>query len=930
MDIPHSAAAPFLLLAALLVVPATAPANVNLADHLRAQPSEQVTLDAAVTYTGPINLGPGDRAYVVDGNGASILLDGSSLSVNGQAFTLTNATISGPANSKVVLIECPDIRLHDVTITGNTLHNGIYSIDSSVELAGVTIENAGVGMFLSGGSLHFAGGAAFRNCNTGLHLPQEATITSNLGGAGEIAFENCVHNGLLATNSEITINGAMRLVDNGAGLRLNSTTMSLNGPGFISGAQSGVILEGGASLSVHPGSGRFEVTNCTNNGVFVQGSTLAVNSGYFREISGYPVNAAGGTVTLAQGTVVRDNSAGVVVDGAQLQVFDSEFARNGDFDVDAGGGSTATIHSSSFTGSNIAIKGTNGTVLDVYQCNILDPVFYGINMFRLTPGAPPPTGTIRGNTIRTTPNRLDRLWESGVNMIDSEDVLVEGNTIEHWRTGVQVNTSTATVADNWIGWIYQPDGFGARGQGVGVINDAHATIRQNHIYDTEGDNVFIAGGSTALVERNLLERSRENGVLVEGIEPGAPLSFATVVNNDIRNPTVGVGISGNTAAVVVGNSMYVPYEPREFADPSRGVWILNSPTPSVVENNLISSAPLNGVYIEASNNHIIRGNFLVGSGRNAAELNNATGVQFLSNTAWKSWENGIEVRGGGGHYFQRNNFVDAFQWQLAQSNIGLFYQVAFFNGATATLHENNFESSLPRKGGLENIGGGAIDARFNWWGSPGGPEFNEAVQGGPALVVKGPNINTAGHLSSPPVRAKVWDGATYPAMVPQTLAGPEAIGARIRFTPTQNVAGVHVAMSTGVTDGLLLESGLEDARHVRIMVDHRIRSTLHDGLLTLSFETNNHDAGIARYDAISQTWEKLAGVVYNGVTGTVDVTRHHFELPNTLYAFGIDPEAATPVEDFLLGRNVVPPPDYNEDGIIDAADLVLQAWGATP
>lgn len=913
-----------LLLSGALSLPSAAPADVNLADFLRAQPTEQVTLDAGTVYTGPVNLGPGDRAYEVDGNGATIdLHGGDALSVNGQSFSLSNATIGGSANSKVVLIESPRVLLEGVLITGNTLYNGIYSIESNVELDGVTVENAGLGMFLSGGSLHFSGAAAFRNCSTGLHVPAEAPVTGTLSAGEEVAFEDCAQNGLLATGTTITLDGALRMVNTGAGLRLTNTAMTINGPGLIRGAQSGIIQDGGSFLEINAAPGRFELGECANNGVYTAGSTLVLNGGELAGNNGYPVHAIGGAVTLAQGTTVRGNAAGVIASGAQLTIRDSEFSDNGDFHVYARAESSATIHSSTFTGSQIAIRVTNGSELEAWQCDIMDPTHYGINMFRTSPGEPAPTGSIRGNTIRTTPRRPDTLWESGINLIDSDNVVVDGNTIEHWRTGVQVNTSTATITNNRIGWIYQPDGFGARGQGVGVINGAHADIRQNHIHDTEGDNIFIAGGSTAWVQANLLERSRENGVLVEGIEPGAPFSSATIVNNDIRNPTVGVGISGNTAAVVVGNSIFVPDEDREFSDPSRAVWIANSPAVSIVENNLMSSAPLNAVYIEGSNNHVIRGNAMINSGRNAAELSGATGVQFLANTAWKSWENGIEVNGGGGHYFYQNNLVDSFQRQLSDAQVGLFYQVAFFNGATGMLRENNFESSLPRKGGLENVGGGAIDARSNWWGAASGPEFNINEQGGPALVVRGSNIDTSGHLTQPPTRARVWDAMHHPAGVPRILSEPApSIGAQVRFTPAANTGETHVAMaprSPSVTGG---DTGLESARLVQVLVDHRIRSTLQDGLLTLAFQTGDADAGLARYNDISQTWEKLSGTVHHAGEGLLMITRHHLDLPNTVYAVGVDPEADPRVDDFLLGRTTTPPGDQNNDGIIDAADLV--------
>lgn len=913
------------LLILIFLIPATTlRADVNFDDLVRSTNGPQIVLDGNTVYRGGTFIGAGDPPVEIIGNGATIILDDGSITIGGKEFRITDVTIGGNFGTKIIAGFPSNLTLENVTINGPSASNGILSDRSTLTLNNVIMRDGGLGMNINGGVLNINGPVLIENFDTGVLTGEGAVINCNPAN-GLFEIRGAANNGILGTG--VTLNMSSFLVSQcSISLSLNNSTFNALGEIDLQGGLTGLLLTNGTIVNTDSNGDAFTLRNFSQNGILIMNSTATLSSTLFENNAGYPISAEASTVVLNNGSIMRNNGLGLFARNSQLTVDDSEFANNGEFDILATNNTNATITGSNFTGSDNAIKGTRGANLHVTDCEIIDPIRYGINIFRESPEAELPTATIRNNQIHISEGRGDTLWETGINLIDAINVLVEGNDLTRWRTAIQYNASSGDVIGNRAGLTRQPDSPGSRGQALAIINGSFVNVRDNHFFETEGDNIFIVNDASALIERNILERSFENAVLVEGLHGAAP-SSAIIRYNDIRRPAVGVAFSGLASGIVTGNTIYIPNESRPFFSVSRGIWLEDCPTPSVIEQNLIITPPLSCIFISNTHNHIIRANVLTSSDRAGVVFLNSNGLQFLNNTVHGSFESGVEVRGGQSMFFFQNNFVDNFQRQLTDGNIGLFYHVAFFEGAGAELHQNNFETNLPRKGGLENVGGAPIDARQNWWGSASGPSFNIAQQTGPGLVVQGANINTSNHLSAPPTRARVLRDEGLLAGQLIVREGPVGSEVRVSFTLNESVSDTAIAIATWPEISLGGDPFVQNPSYFQIHVDHRVRDVLEQGRLTFSFLTNDETTGISRYDAVNQTWQKLSDVSYDPDTGYASITLDRGDLPNTNYAVGHDPDFSYGVLPYLLGLSANVPNDFNGDGIIDAADLFLQRGG---
>lgn len=172
------------------------------------------------------------------------------------------------------------------------------------------------------------------------------------------------------------------------------------------------------------------------------------------------------------------------------------------------------------------------------------------------------------------------------------------------------------------------DGDSIRGGTIGILESTHVTLRNNEVYDSEGNMTHIDQGQDILITNNLLydtcsEDNRSNGLYVHDEKPTQlPVSKNITFSNNI--------IVGAKSGIVLGDCEPEPQFPANKCD-FTNVEISN--------NTVVGSAE--GYALRISNRNVVS-NMVVKNNifhrKNAQAQNNQTGlnqngadVQFLNN-----------------------------------------------------------------------------------------------------------------------------------------------------------------------------------------------------------------------------------------------------------------------------------------------------------
>lgn len=910
----HFSAAPALALFLAMGAAGTATAaDVDLEIMLRQYDGSVLQLDPANRYFGNIYWDSNRPHLQIEANGAELALgNGMSFNADGSRITITNARVTGVSGAFFLAGNGGAVTLRESTLTGNGSNNAIFASNATVTLSNVTMRNLRYGMNINNVTLVQEGALTMEQVPTGI-LAERGTLRLDdleYTGAGTSGGD-----GIQASNLTLELRGG-NIRNVGIGLSLRNVTLRISGGLNIEQVGTGILMVEGGSLDVpfNPGPRPLTISRASGNGILATGIPVRLNAVEITSCAGIPINIVAGVETvLANSCRFVDNSEGLLVSGGTLAVSGAEFQTQAGQNMRLNN-VTGTISNSTFLGGIRGLTIAGGDVT-VENCLFPNSRQYGIDVFR-GEGQTRPRVVIRGCEIVVPESRVDIDWDTGINLNGARDSLIEGNLLRRWRTGIQVAASDVTIRGNDSGFSRQPIRFGDRGQGVAVITQSNVTVEYNYIHDTEGDNIFVAGGSNAVIRRNLLVRSRENGVLVEQIE-GTGRTTAAILDNDIRNPTLGVAIVGDSTATVIGNTIRVPFEDRVFVDPSRGVLLQDTTAPSIVENNLIIDAPLTGIYATNSNDHIVRGNMIYNGGRAGVETLNVNRLQLLANIVIDSWENGLELRGGVDHQLRQNLLADNFRRQVTDASSVLYHQVALLAGARALLVDNSLTSTRPRRGGIESNASTAI-ASFNWWGDPAGPITNPAEAGTGRLLNTGGGITAANPLAAPTVTPRFWKRIAIPANQPTDLQDFAGTGVGLRLTLTEAVDDAVIALARFAANPRSPAGPYGDnTRYIQYFISHETRAALVDDRFSLRLAPEQFSGRASWYDPVNQVWMPIAaaGGKAIGLTIRTDL------VPNTVLALEAGSATVAPIQVVLGSEPPSLASDVNDDGVVDAADV---------
>jgi VCBS repeat-containing protein len=368
-----------------------------------------------------------------------------------------------------------------------------------------------------------------------------------------------------------------------AAVNVNNATVGTTTPVAVSGALSGIVIEGGAG---NLDFGATSVTDGSSYGVVVDGhygGTVTFGGPVTGPLVG--LNNNGGATIAFTGTLTLSGNGG-----------------GGGFTATGGGTVTATGPGSTLTGIQVqnTTIGAAGLTFQSVSTSGSDNYAHGIDLDNtgssggLTvtgTGTPGSGGTIQNSqeagiqlTSTDEPSFTDMviqgnlggaIYGSQVNELTLADSTVSQNGTEGGVGGVDItpggstdNSASvigSTFTDNY-GNAFQ---FGVDAWTTTRTGTYSATFSNNTVDNTAGGNswggVLIAPGrqSTIAVDGNNIQNTAGDGIEIDGTPTGA--LTGTVQGNTIGAPTaagsggatgIGVSASGSTDLTITGNHLY--------------------------------------------------------------------------------------------------------------------------------------------------------------------------------------------------------------------------------------------------------------------------------------------------------------------------------------------------------------------------------------
>jgi parallel beta-helix repeat protein len=273
---------------------------------------------------------------------------------------------------------------------------------------------------------------------------------------------------------------------------------------------------------------------------------------------------------------------------------------------------------------------------------------------------------------------------------------------------------------------------GPEGRGRGLT----LTISGNTINGNGEAGIYLENSLGNTISANIIHGNAEAGIILkEGL-------YNTLIENDIRFhdrelSSIGISLEGGE-----GNDLLI----NSVRDNGIGISLKGS-ADNTIAGNTVSNNKCNGIELRDSSKNRLQQNIV---SQNAKDRRCPDGPgaivlsgRSLGNTIFKSTiqgnENGISIRDfSKENTFECNDIKD-------NSNNGI---LLIEDVAGNIFHRNNIEGNGI---GLRNFTASVVDVRFNWWGSPSGPQHPDnrpAVEEGKADEILGP-ANFAPWLESP-------------------------------------------------------------------------------------------------------------------------------------------------------------------------------------
>ncbi|MBI1274998.1 filamentous hemagglutinin N-terminal domain-containing protein [bacterium] len=570
----------------------------------------------AVIYTNTVTGAAWDGVNLQDSTGAKILSNTISNTQGASGVGVLNSSNTEIATNTITNSyqygmyiggHTGTLNIHDNTVTGATLHDGIYVTGSQTPwIEKNTINNV-------------AGDAI------SVYASSNATVKKNkiglTGGANNIGSDGVSI--VDSASSTVTGNEIVNVV--GSGVFIDPSPNSAVIGNTITGGANGVyvlsadnVTVGGANAADRnfiTGSGTgVRVENSAGSNVWNNSITGSLGDGVY-------VSGLTGTNVIQGNTVSGSGDDGIEANGsAGVTIKKNKVSNSHDNGIALWNSAGATVGGSgSSDGNTISGSGWDGV-----------NVWYSDN------------AQILRNAIS------DSTGASGVGVLESANVKIDRNNIQDVaRLGIYGgNVDNVQITNNTI------KGAGLENSGTGWLSGIHVeatdglTITGNDIDGTKGDGINSGGainyGSANNTGVILINSNKVKNVARHGIYGSANVDE---VKSNTINGAGGDGIEMNSSADVVIQSNKVGLTGGANNITGDGINV-NGSVRAHVNSNEISNTVRNGIYINGSNYAEALSNIISKTGLNGIYVNPSDYVQVKLNSITSAGLDGISILGG--------------------------------------------------------------------------------------------------------------------------------------------------------------------------------------------------------------------------------------------------------------------------------------------
>ncbi len=603
-------------------------------------------VDGQVTISGGtlIGAGSGFEANFIGGNGELVIKDGAIVEGNHASHGYGINILRNRIDGSVVVTESTVKGGH----TGIGSDNGLMNVNGSLDVSNSNVEGVNGDGIETGdvlGSVTVSNGSNITGGQNAIEF------VGNLDGADIDVKDSTIEgndNGIVAAGAEI-LNGTTINIDNNTKIAATNgvavwigdntaggATVSVSGNQDITAGLEGIKIEqindvvvDGNTINTATdgilvdGSDNYAVTdntisNTDDNGIkvvssddgFVQGNDIT-NAGH----NGIAVIDSDNATVNMMNSIDGTSSAGVALNRTTNSLVDGNEISN------TGGSGVWINQADGSTVSNNEIDTTwlNGSRSTGAGVHVVD-----------TLGA-----TVSGNDIENVTRD-----GSGVEVITSDDVIVDDNNIDNATNGVRVTDSAdVTVSNNEIDDVTEA--------GISVANSDDAQIVGNEINDNGASTfteygILVEGGNSVDVDDNKIEETTIAGIAANNT------TYIDIDDNLIKDGKDGILVDGGDHADIRRN------ETRDMSDD--GIQVKSHADVEIEDNNKVIRSADSGITVSNSARAEIDGND-VDVAENGIRVTNSANAKVTNNDVDDADNSGIWLKNSNNAEVA-NNFIN--------------------------------------------------------------------------------------------------------------------------------------------------------------------------------------------------------------------------------------------------------------------------------
>ena len=568
----------------------------------------------------------------------------------------------------------------DLSHVSNTFLNALAA--SSVDLAGpssyanLTVNTDTVNVDGSGGAISATGDITMNVTNANLDGDLDASGTLS-GTATNVQIVSDANGAEIQDGIDISAAGANVGVAAGTyvgGINIGTNGVTLNGNNAGISAKDGTRVAETVIIPVGLTSG----VTITGNGVTVDG--FSVQGG----ARGVDV-AAANNVSVLNNILSSASIEGVNAAASNdLLIQGNRIVNAGTQGVAIVGGTNADVLANQITGAGIdGVRATSATDVNI-DGNMISANQDGVNL-ESNAGAIVNNNMITGvddgvrlangtGANEITGNSITGASDTGVEVINTDNALVDTNVVDNFLEGIQItNSDGVNVRDNTltnitntnihildsdnvtVGEILTGNIINSGVTGVHVDNSDTATVSDNTIGGVSADGVLVNNGSdTSIVSTNVINGAGGYGVFVEA--NGLSVDMNTIDNTG--NDAVEVNDSAN---VQIANN-FIGTNGAAGNIVGEGVDVNNS-SGANVDTNVINNTTGHGVSVDTSDGSFVSSNTIDDVGGDAVNVFASLAVETTNNLIGTVTGgiagDGVEHRNSANGLIQGNTIADA-------------------------------------------------------------------------------------------------------------------------------------------------------------------------------------------------------------------------------------------------------------------------------